>query len=308
MPRTSHVLTDAKLAEIEAFFMKNPRTSLRKGAQQLNVSISTLWKAVRTKLKMKPFRMSVIKEVKEVDRSQRLKFCRWIGKRIYHDKTFLDNVWFSDEAHFHLHGHVNSWNTRIWAKENPRVSLQVGLHSPLTTVWCAISRSGIIGPFFFDEIVKRDNYLDMLATFFVPELQRRGLNVKQQFFQQDGASPHTANTTILFLKEKFPNNVISKGGDINWPSRSPDLTPPDFYLWGALKEKVYHNGPKTLDQLRINIQSEIHNIDEGTLHRVFHNLEQRFRVCCERLGDHVEKYTSSVILIFFITMPNFVKL
>ena len=28
-------------------------------------------------------------------------------------------------------------------------------------------------------------------------------------------------------------------GPIKWPPRSPDLTPPDFFLWGVLKDKVY---------------------------------------------------------------------
>ncbi|CAH1378354.1 unnamed protein product, partial [Tenebrio molitor] len=25
------------------------------------------------------------------------------------------------------------------------------------------------------------------------------------------------------------------GGPINWPARSPDLNPPDFFLWGTIK-------------------------------------------------------------------------
>jgi len=59
---------------------------------------------------------------------------------------FLDNVWFSDEAHFLLSGHVNSKNN-IWVSTPPEHCLQRPLHSVKCTVWVAISKHGIIGPF-----------------------------------------------------------------------------------------------------------------------------------------------------------------
>ena len=50
---------------------------------------------------------------------------------------------------------------------------------------------------------------------------------------------------------------MSKSGDLNWPPRSPDLTPPDFFLWGYLKSKVYVNKPRTVAELKDNIREEI---------------------------------------------------
>ena len=32
---------------------------------------------------------------------------------------------------------------------------------------------------------------------------------------------------------------VSKRGDINWPTRSPDLSPIDVFLWGYLKSIVF---------------------------------------------------------------------
>ena len=39
-----------------------------------------------------------------------------------------------------------------------------------------------------------------------------------------------------------------------WLPRSPDLDPCDFYLWGYLKYVVYNPLPKTLDELKENIE------------------------------------------------------
>ncbi|EFN61939.1 hypothetical protein EAG_00101, partial [Camponotus floridanus] len=63
--------------------------------------------------------------------------------------------------------------------------------------------------------------------------------------QQDGAPPHYARIVRDFLNERFNNRWIGRGGPIAWPPRSPDLTSPDFYLWGYLKNTVYRNRPTT---------------------------------------------------------------
>ena len=45
----------------------------------------------------------------------------------------------------------------------------------------------------------------------------------------------------------------------------PDLTPPNFFLWGYLKDRIYSNPiPRTLDQLKDNIRREIRNIPQET--------------------------------------------
>ena len=40
------------------------------------------------------------------------------------------------------------------------------------------------------------------------------------------------------------------------PSRSPDLNPLDFFLWGYLKDRVYGNKPEDLQALKTNIVQE----------------------------------------------------
>jgi hypothetical protein len=37
------------------------------------------------------------------------------------NEVSFNNVWFSDEAHFHLDGVIKTQNLRFWASENPRV-------------------------------------------------------------------------------------------------------------------------------------------------------------------------------------------
>ncbi|GFX82927.1 DUF4817 domain-containing protein [Trichonephila clavipes] len=123
---------------------------------------------------------------------------------------------------------------------------------------------GIIGPYFFknDEghnvTVNGDRYRAMITNFFIPELNNH--DVQELWFQQDGASCHTARATIDLLKDTFGDRLISRFGPVNWPPRSCDLTPLDYFLWSYVKSLVYADKPQTLDHLEDNIRRVIADI------------------------------------------------
>jgi hypothetical protein len=58
-------------------------------------------------------------------------------------------------------------------------------------------------------------------------------------FQQDGAPPHWNTIVRDALEKHYPGRWIGRGGPISWPSRSPDISPLDFFLWGYVKDIVY---------------------------------------------------------------------
>ena len=59
------------------------------------------------------------------------------------------------------------------------------------------------------------------------------------FFQHDGTPSHYTRHVMQHLSDTSPNRWIGRGSTINWPPRSPDLTPLDFCLWGLMKSDVY---------------------------------------------------------------------
>ena len=107
------------------------------------------------------------------------------------------------------------------------------------------------------------------------------------YSQQDGAPCHTAGATMQFLQRKFPGHVVSKNGDLEWPSRSPDLTVPDFLLGGYLKSKVYASKPKTIDELKCNIRAEISAITPKMLANFMQNARKRAAFCVSNGGGHL---------------------
>ncbi|GFT18201.1 hypothetical protein TNCV_183561 [Trichonephila clavipes] len=58
---------------------------------------------------------------------------------------------------------------------------------------------------------------------------------------------------------------------MNWPPRSCDLTPLDYFLWGYVKSLVYADKPQTLDHLEDNIRRVIPDIRPQMLEKVIEN-------------------------------------
>ena len=92
-------------------------------------------------------------------------------------------------------------------------------------------------------------YLAVLAKCW-RTLGLRQVDRRLQWFQQDGAIPHTSNLSLAWLHEHFGDCVISKKGAVEWAPYSPDFNAPDFYLWGFLKDCVYKNNPQTIADLK----------------------------------------------------------
>lgn len=93
----------------------------------------------------------MVQELKPADHYNRITFCREMLTRMDENENFIQNVWMSDQAHFHFDGFVNKQNCHYWSEENPRQLHQRPLHSGRVTVWYAISHYGIIGPYFHED-------------------------------------------------------------------------------------------------------------------------------------------------------------
>jgi hypothetical protein len=50
-----------------------------------------------------------------------------------------------------------------------------------------------------------------------------------------------------YLDQSFETKWIARGSVNLWPPRSADLTPLDFFLWGAVKEKVYQTTTENIE-------------------------------------------------------------
>ncbi|GFV85061.1 putative transposable element [Trichonephila clavipes] len=180
----------------------------------------------------------------------RRRFVEWAQNEIAVVPDFHKRILFSDEAHFWLNGYVNKQNCRIWSEANPQVPL--------------------------------------ITNFFIPELNNH--DVQELRCQQDGATCHTARATIDLLKDTFGDRLISRFEPVNWPPRSCDLTPLDYFLWGYVESLVYADKPQTLDHLEDNIRRVIADIRPQMLEKVIENWTSRLDYIRASRGSHMPKF------------------
>ena len=69
----------------------------------------------------------------------------------------------------------------------------------------------------------------------------------------------------------FKDRIFSRRADVVWPPRSCDLTPLDYYLWGAVKDKCCVDNAETIDALKDNILEAIGEIQLQTIDNVLKN-------------------------------------
>jgi len=141
----------------------------------------------------------------------------------------------------------------------------------------------IVAPaIFFDATVITAAYMEIFNTS-VNQLDDEELSIG--YLQQDGATSHTPHASMAEIQSFFGDRVISKGLG---PPRSPDLTPPDYFLWGYLKGNVYQNKPRIIDALKANITEEIQAVTTDVLARTFQNMARRVQSCLNANGGHFQ--------------------
>ena len=122
----------------------------------------------------------------------------------------------------------------------------------------------------------------MMSNFFFPKMQE--LDLHDLWFQQDGATCHTAHVSMDLLRGEFGEHFISRSVPVNWPPRSCGSTPLGYLLWDYVKVHVYTDKPALIDALEDNIEAFISEIPAEMLKRVSQNWT--------KLMDHLRRSRS----------------
>ena len=289
-PKTSR--SAENVSEVRTIIEETPQKSVRQvlGDITHKSNYSSVYRMLKFDLNLFPYTIPIMQHLKESDVDSRLEFAIWMKDHL----DIVDCLWFSDESHFHLNSPVNKRNCRFWGKEKPDFHYEEPLHDDKVTAWAALSSSGVIGPFFFEDrgetqTINSECYLALLKNKFVPALRREGIQIEETWFQQDGAAPHTAGHVLKWLRETFGNQLISLKTEQAWPPHSPDLSPLDFFLWGYLKEKVYTPKPTTVQELKTAICREMQKITPQLCASVITNFKRRLDVVISQNGRHIEQ-------------------
>ena len=119
-------------------------------------------------------------------------------------------------------------------------------------------------------------YLKLLQNTilnFVEKLPR--LNLRDLWFQQDCTPAHKTFPVKQCLVKEFGNRIIGYGGVEDRFSRSPDLTPLDFFLWGYMKQQVTAIPIQSFHDLKRRIMDTCASVSRSMLQSSQYDIQTR---------------------------------
>ena len=97
--------------------------------------------------------------------------------------------------------------------------------------------------------------------------------------QHDGALPHYALCSKQVMNEIYDEKWIGRGSPVAWSPRSPDLTSPNYFLWGFVKERVMAVAPSMTDDMKERIRRACIEITPQMLAEVRRSFHQQINKC-----------------------------
>jgi hypothetical protein len=114
----------------------------------------------------------------------------------------------------------------------------------------------------------------------------RSLSQARESFVVWGVAPILPEPLFISIYTSASSQWCPKLHQYCHIAHSPDLNPPDLYLWGYLKDNVHENNPQTIGELKAAITAKIREIPKEECVRVIDNFAWRMQVCLQCRGCH----------------------
>lgn len=199
---------------------------------------------------------------------------------------WIDEMWpwfkviWSDEKRFNLDG-PDSWGS--WQREDQKIQRnkrQQGGQS--IQFWGMLLPDGKLILKELSQWSKSEDYIGLLAGFAWPiiELEYGG----DFIFQQDNASIHVSKETMDF----FQRHKIQV---MDWPARSPDLSPIEN-VWSLLTQEIYKgpqfNNVQELREAIINAVEVLNMTQRHKMKKIRDSIASRLRQVVQVKGDKIK--------------------
>lgn len=143
-------------------------------------------------------------------------------------------------------------------------------------IWGCMSAQGVGCLQFIEGTVNAEKYKSILQESLLPSIPK--LKHRNKFtFQQDGASCHTAKTTMAWLKKK-------KIPTMAWPSSSPDLSPIET-LWWKMKKMLRKDPSRSKADLKEKLSLVWNGITPEECRALVDTMPLRIKAVQDAKGD-----------------------
>ena len=165
----------------------------------------------------------------------------WACRHVRLNREDWVGILFTDESRFNIY--KNDGKGRVYRRRHERFRDNCIIETERfgggsVMIWGGMSMDTNTQPVFIRGKLNAASYQnEILRPVCIPHLRnQRGMRL-----MQDGATPHTARTTVNLLQANRVNVLP-------WPSKSPDLNPIE-HIWDVIGRAVRRRNPANVRQL-----------------------------------------------------------
>ena len=103
---------EGKVERIRQTLLRSLKKSIKRTSMETLIPSTTVWRVVRKRLVMKPYKLQLVQAIIADDKRKRKQFCVDMQDKLEEDE-FNERLVFNDEATLHTNGKVNRHNVRI---------------------------------------------------------------------------------------------------------------------------------------------------------------------------------------------------
>lgn len=226
-------------------------------------------------------------ELSDQNKRERVRVCRDLLSKLDEGKLRLCDIVTGDESWFYHRniGHKQLNASWIGVDESPRTIVRRGRFEPKTMFSIFFKSTGMVHISYINDgkTINTDTYINncLEPMLEVVEELRPTSGLERIKLLHDNARPHVAESVVTYLDEK-------KIGLIDHPPYSPDLSPPDFWLFSYLKsQQDNHESAQSLNKQLTGI---LKKTPRAEYHKSLIKWKERMRHCIDYNGEYFEHY------------------
>ncbi|CAF5103900.1 unnamed protein product [Rotaria sp. Silwood1] len=190
--------------------------SVRRVCQEVNLSKSTVHRAMRNVLGYKPYKMHLRQQLEDEDKDAHVVMAE-ILLPILDDENYDGLIFFSDEATFHVSDMVHKHNCRIWARDNPFATMEVAMNSPkVTLVFDYVKDKDVFEKFYHKMLFKRllcevrelKDYEELMILRLKNACGVAYISKLQKLYQDGNVSKTLSDQYRIYCEKKKINDIV----------------------------------------------------------------------------------------------------
>ena len=230
----------------------------------------------------------VPRELTAEHKRKRVEICQHLHRYNNEGEEFLSRIVTEDETWFYHYEPESKRESMEWkhpgSPAKKKFKTQPSAGKVMLTVFLDSK-----GPILEDYLEKGrtingTRYSDLLANNLKPAVRtkRQGLLSKKVLLLHDNARPHTVNQTV--------ETINHLGFEVlEHPAYSPDLAPPDYHLFGPLKNALRSRRFSTDKEVRETVHKWLRDQPKTFFLEGIPKFVDRWTKCMEKEGDYVKK-------------------